>query len=424
MDDRNQRIFTTMIQPSQIRIEDFSYELPDHRIALQPLAERDASKLLVYKNRKIEAATFASIHEFIPAESLLVFNDTKVINARIRFKKNTGAGIEVFCLEPMGNITEYSRVMANTGHSSWKCFVGGAAKWKNETLEKELRIKEQRVTLFAKLEEKLPDAFVVSFSWLPAHHSFAEVIEAAGDTPLPPYIKRSADVADSSRYQTIFAKEEGSVAAPTAGLHFTPQLFKNFAAKDIRKAFVTLHVGAGTFKPVKAATMQDHEMHAEYIDVNAEAIQSLIDNIGKIIAVGTTSLRTLETLYWLGVKTVVQPSLTQLGLQQWDVYEEPLRSTILRPEVALASLLDWMKKNNTQRIFTQTQLLIAPGYRFRIANMIVTNFHQPQSTLLLLVAAAIGEDWKKLYDYALENDFRFLSYGDGNLIFIEQENND
>lgn len=410
-----------MIQPSHIKIEDFSYELPDHRIALQPLAERDASKLLVYQNGKIEASTFASIHEFIPAESLLVFNDTKVINARIRFKKSTGAGIEVFCLEPMGNITEYSRVMANTAHSSWKCLVGGAAKWKNETLEKELIIKQQPVTLYAKLEEKLTDAFMVSFSWLPAHHSFAEVIEAAGDTPLPPYIKRSVDVDDSSRYQTIFAKEEGSVAAPTAGLHFTPQLFENFALKNIRKAFVTLHVGAGTFKPVKASTMQDHEMHAEYIDVNADAIQSLIHNIEKIVAVGTTSLRTLETLYWLGVKTFVQPSLTQLGLQQWDVYEEPLRSTSMRPEAALSSLLDWMKTNNSQRIFTQTQLLIAPGYRFRIANMIVTNFHQPQSTLLLLVAAAIGDEWKKLYDYALENDFRFLSYGDGNLIFIEQE---
>lgn len=410
-----------MIQPAQIRIEDFNYELPDNRIALQPLAERDASKLLIYKNGGIATSTFASIHEFIPADSLLVFNDTKVINARIRFKKTTGASIEVFCLEPIGNITEYSRVMANTGQSSWKCLVGGAAKWKNEILEKQLIINEEPVTLFAKLEEKLTDAFLVSFSWLPAQHPFASVIEAAGDTPLPPYIKRSADVEDSSRYQTIFAKEEGSVAAPTAGLHFTPKIFENFASKNIRKAFVTLHVGAGTFKPVKAATMQDHEMHAEYIDVDVNAIQSLLTNTGKIVAVGTTSLRTIETLYWLGVKTVVNPSLTQLGLQQWDVYQEPLCSTVLTPEAALESLLDWMEKNNHQRIFTQTQLLIAPGYRFRIANMLVTNFHQPQSTLLLLVAAAIGNKWKKLYEYAMENDFRFLSYGDGNLIFIEQD---
>jgi S-adenosylmethionine:tRNA ribosyltransferase-isomerase len=246
------------------------------------------------------------------------------------------------------------------------------------------------------------------------------VIEAAGDTPLPPYIKRSADALDSRRYQTIFAKEEGSVAAPTAGLHFTPKIFENFTSKNIRQSFVTLHVGAGTFKPVKAATMQDHEMHAEYIDVDKAAILTIMNAAGSIAAVGTTSLRTLETLYWLGVKTTLDPSLTQLSLNQWDVYQEPLSTSSIGMKDALEALLHWMDLHQTNRIFTQTQLLIAPGYRFKVANMLITNFHQPQSTLLLLVAAAIGDQWKVLYEYALQHDFRFLSYGDGNLIFIDQ----
>ncbi len=418
---RNQSILTTMITPDQISIEDYTYELPEDKIALQPLQERDASKLLFYKNGNISESTFANIHEFIPASSLLVFNDTKVINARLLFKKPTGTSIEIFCLEPTGHITEYSTVMTSTERSSWKCLVGGAAKWKNEVLEKEVFIQGEQVMLYARMEEKLSDAYLISFSWIPAHHTVAAVIEAAGDTPLPPYIKRSANVEDSSRYQTIFAKEAGSVAAPTAGLHFTPKIFENFAAKNIQKAFVTLHVGAGTFKPVKAATMQDHEMHAEYIDVNTHTIEAIIPFLGSITAVGTTSVRTLETLYWLGVKTIVDPAIPQLGLQQWDVYQTPLSGTNIPAKAALESLLLWMKKNKADRIFTQTQLLIAPGYRFQIANMLITNFHQPQSTLLLLVAAAIGDEWKNLYQYALDNQFRFLSYGDGNLIFINQD---
>ena len=420
MDRSNQHIFTTMIQPAQISIEDYHYLLPDEKIALQPLQERDASKLLLYKNGVISESTFAAIHHYIPSGSTLVFNNTKVINARIRFKKTTGAAIEVFCLEPMGNITEYSNVMACTENSTWKCLVGGAAKWKNEILEKEISIQGEQVTLYAKLEEKLSDAYLLSFNWIPAHHTFASVIEAAGDTPLPPYIKRSADALDSSRYQTIFAKEEGSVAAPTAGLHFTPKIFENFTSKNIRQSFVTLHVGAGTFKPVKAATMQDHEMHAEYIDVDKAAILTIMNAAGSIAAVGTTSLRTLETLYWLGVKTTLDPSLTQLSLNQWDVYQEPLSTSSIGMKDALEALLHWMDLHQTNRIFTQTQLLIAPGYRFKVANMLITNFHQPQSTLLLLVAAAIGDQWKVLYEYALQHDFRFLSYGDGNLIFIDQ----
>ena len=418
MGSSHERIFTTMTTPAQISIDDFSYELPNEKIALQPLPERDAAKLLLYKDGEISESTFACIDQFIPENSTLVFNNTKVINARIRFKKLTGATIEVFCLEPLGLITEYSTVMMATTSSNWKCLVGGAAKWKTEKLEKEISIGGEKLMLYATLQQKLADAYEVEFSWTPAQHSFAAVIAAAGDTPLPPYIKRSADKADSNRYQTIFAKEEGSVAAPTAGLHFTPKIFENFTAKNIHSAYVTLHVGAGTFKPVKAATMQDHDMHAEYIDVDHSTIENIMSAPGSIAAVGTTSLRTLETLYWLGVKAAINPELTQLDLKQWDVYQEPLCASQLSSTAALQALLNWMHLHHTFRIFTQTQLLIAPGYRFRIAQMLVTNFHQPKSTLLLLVAAAVGEQWKNLYQYALENDYRFLSYGDGNLIFI------
>jgi S-adenosylmethionine:tRNA ribosyltransferase-isomerase len=405
------------MNPSQISIQDYSYTLPDEKIALHPLEQRDASRLLIYKAGKIDENIFANIATLLPEQTLLVFNNSRVINARIRFKKSTGAAIEIFCLEPQGIITEYSNIMAASGHSKWKCLVGGAAKWKQEVLIKNLLIEGQPVVLQASMIEKLSDAYSIQLSWSPASYSFAAIIAAAGDTPLPPYIKRNTDIEDTSRYQTIFAKEEGSVAAPTAGLHFSEAIFTKIAERNISKTFVTLHVGAGTFKPVKAAIMQDHEMHAEYIDVEKKTIVELRNKIGKIAAVGTTSLRTIESLYWLGVKALLNPKIKKLSLQQWDVYESPLASSIISPADSLNALLHWMQDNNTEHIFTQTQLLIAPGYRFRLGNILITNFHQPQSTLLLLVAAAIGDDWKKMYDYALRNDFRFLSYGDGNIIF-------
>lgn len=405
------------MNPYQISIQDYSYHLPEEKIALHPLAQRDASRLLIYKEGKITENTFANIASLLPEETLLVFNNTRVINARLRFKKPTGAAIEIFCLEPQGDITEYSTVMAATGQSQWKCLVGGAAKWKDEVLLKNININGEPVVLQASMLNKLSDAYSIQLSWSPASYSFAAVIEAAGDTPLPPYIKRNTDNEDVSRYQTIFAQEDGSVAAPTAGLHFTENIFAKLAKRNISKTFVTLHVGAGTFKPVKAASMQDHEMHAEYIDVDEKNIRELKNNLGKIAAVGTTSLRTIESLYWLGVKVFLNPAEKKLVIHQWDVYQEPLQSSAIKPADALDALLAWMEQNNTPHIFTQTQLLIAPGYRFRMANILITNFHQPQSTLLLLVAAAIGEDWKKMYDYALQHDFRFLSYGDGNLIF-------
>ena len=408
-----------MIIPKNISILDYSYLLPDDKIALHPVAERDNAKLLLYDNGNISEDSFKNIHQYIPPNSLLIFNDTKVIKARILFKKATGGSIEIFCLEPAEVISEYSTVMNKRGSTRWKCMIGRAAKWKEGGLEKQLKMKNEELRINVKLIEKLSNAYVAEFSWTPVHLTFAEVLEAAGDIPLPPYIKRSTDIADIERYQTIYARDEGSVAAPTAGLHFTENIFEELDKKKINRDFVTLHVGAGTFKPVKSATLQDHEMHAEWIEVNAEVIKKILSHTeNTIIAVGTTSLRTLESLYWLGLKAYLQPGITALQLRQWEIYEEPLINNTIPAKQALLALLKWLQQNNCNKLFTSTQVLIAPGYKFKIAGALVTNFHHPQSTLLLLVAAAIGKDWKKVYDYALENNFRFLSYGDGSLLFI------
>jgi S-adenosylmethionine:tRNA ribosyltransferase-isomerase len=404
-----------------IQIGDYTYTLPDERIAAFPLEERDASKLLVYRDGSISESVYSNIDAFLPGGSLLVFNNTRVINARVLFKKDTGGIVEIFCLEPGGHISEYNIVMNETGSSVWKCMIGGASKWKEGPLVRQLNVQGTPVTLEVRLTEKLADAYKAAFSWQPAHFSFAEIIQAAGDVPLPPYIKRETTGSDAERYQTIYAQWEGSVAAPTAGLHFTSHIFEKLAQKNIGHAFITLHVGAGTFKPVKAATMQGHLMHAEWIDVSREAISSIAAQVQNgIIAVGTTSLRTLESLYWLGAKASLQPEAEALQLAQWDVYEAPLSNTTLTAAAALAALLQWMEKKKLASLFTQTQLLIMPGYRFRVITALVTNFHQPQSTLLLLVAAAVGGDWQRIYDYALNNHFRFLSYGDGSLLFLPQ----
>lgn len=407
------------MHPKDISIADYTYALPEERIALFPLQERDASKLLIYKEGNISEDRFCNISNHLPANSLLVFNDTKVIHARLEFFKATGARIEVFCLEPAGNISEYISVMAAKEKSVWKCFVGGAAKWKDEALEKDILISGQEVKLYARKISQEGEVYIIELSWEPAHFSFAEIIDAAGKVPLPPYIKRNVGVEDESRYQTIFARQEGSVAAPTAGLHFSEAVFEKLQQKNIKKAYLTLHVGAGTFKPVKATTMAGHEMHAEYMDVSKKAIETILGS-NSIAAVGTTSLRTLESLYWLGVKARLMPDAQDLNIEQWDAYEETLINSNLNKEEALQALLLWLEKNGRENIFTKTQLLITPGYSFKVADILITNFHQPQSTLLLLVAAVIGKDWKQLYDYALQNDFRFLSYGDSNLIFIKQ----
>lgn len=404
-----------------ISIADYTYSLPEEKIALFPLEERDLSKLLVYKNEQIKEDVFQNLAEYLPDNAMLVFNNSKVIQARIRFEKKTGSTIEIFCLEPAEQtINDYSVVMNQKDSARWKCFVGGASKWKEAFLEKTILIDNEPVLLKAKIIEQITESYIIEFSWGPQHNSFAEILQHAGNIPLPPYIKRNAEPADFSRYQTIYADVEGSVAAPTAGLHFTTRTFRTLDKKNIQRRYVTLHVGAGTFKPVKAAQMKDHEMHAEWIDVDAIAIQNIRDNKGINVAVGTTSLRTLETLYWLGVKVTINPSLKSPELDQWEVYEKELATSDLSAYESLDNLLKWMKKNNKERIFTQTKILISPGYQFKIVKALITNFHQPQSTLLLLVAAAVGKKWKGIYDYALQNDFRFLSYGDANLLFMAE----
>jgi S-adenosylmethionine:tRNA ribosyltransferase-isomerase len=407
-----------LISPQHLSINDFTYDLPEEKIASYPLAERDASKLLIYNTGLIQEDIYTNLHQYLPENSLLIFNNTKVIKARIRFKKNSGGVIEIFLLEPFQ--ADYTSTLSATKTTTWKCMIGGVSKWKEGelTMGNPQGPADEQWAIKAKLIEKLSDAYIVEFNWDDGK-SFAEVLEFAGDIPLPPYIKRKTEETDIERYQTVYAADEGSVAAPTAGLHFTEGVFKSLAKKKIQTGFVTLHVGAGTFKPVKAATMQYHEMHAEWIDVGLEMIQQLIEQLDKtIVAVGTTSLRTLESLYWMGVKACQQPAIKQLNINQWEVYEAPLANSNITAQESLTALLNWMKANKQERLFTQSQILIAPGYQFKIAKAIVTNFHQPQSTLLLLVAAAIGDEWRRIYKYALENDFRFLSYGDGSLLFI------
>lgn len=422
MAGRNCCIFK-MTDPKKISILDYTYDLPADRIALHPLAERDASKLLVYKNGAISEDVYKNIADHLPGDSFLVFNNTKVIKARIRFQKSSGGIIEIFLLEPFQ--ADYTSTLSATKKTTWKCLIGGVSKWKESVLSLGFGVVglpagQAGFDLKAVLLEKLSDAYVVEFNWN-ADISFAEVLEQAGDIPLPPYIKRKTEGDDTNRYQTIYAADEGSVAAPTAGLHFTKEIFDSLAEKNIQTGFVTLHVGAGTFKPVKASTMQDHEMHAEWIDVSADMIKKLATEIDKtIVAVGTTSLRTLESLYWMGIKAMLQPTIPQLSINQWEVYEAPLANSNISAKESLTALAIWLKANKQERLFTHSQILIAPGYQFKIVKAIVTNFHQPQSTLLLLVAAATGDDWKTLYKYALENDFRFLSYGDGSLLFINK----
>ncbi|HUS00595.1 MAG TPA: S-adenosylmethionine:tRNA ribosyltransferase-isomerase [Chitinophagaceae bacterium] len=408
------------MHPKHLSINDFTYHLPADKIALHPLEERDRSRLLIYKDGNIEEDVYRNIAEHLPENSLLIFNNTKVIPARILFKKDTGGVIEIFCLEPFEENSEYVSMMSKKGSAKWKCMIGGASKWKEGSLVKRINLKNEEVILTASLKEKLPDAYVAEFTWQPWQYTFSEIIEQAGEIPLPPYIKRDIEEGDKERYQTIYAEHKGSVAAPTAGLHFTQEVFASLKENNIKTDFVTLHVGAGTFKPVKSETMQQHEMHAEWIDVSASTIENIRDSLSEnIIATGTTSLRTIESLYWMGVKSYLNKKCTidELEIKQWEVYEEPLIGQDLTAATALTSLLTWMKKNQLQKLFTRTQILIAPGYKFKIANALITNFHQPQSTLLLLVAA-ITNEWKGIYEYALKNDFRFLSYGDGCLIVI------
>ena len=404
-----------MTNPKHLSIADFDYPLPDSRIAAHPTAQRHDSRLLIYESGKISEDIFKNIHTHLPSHSLMIANNTRVVEARIIFRKPTGARIEIFCLEPGDEYPDIATALSQHGSVTWKCMVGRASSWTHQsTIQKKLG---DNSTLHAKIISKESDHFVIQLSWTPEDISFAEILHVAGSTPLPPYIKRKPDASDPERYQTVYAHYSGSVAAPTAGLHFTPEVMKNITASSIESDFVTLHVGAGTFIPVKSESMASHEMHAEFIDVKRSLIEKLLSlKNTPVIAVGTTSLRTLESLYWFGVKIYNNENITagDLHLQQWDPYDNP---SDLPLNDALLSLLKWMDEREMFSLITRTSLLIAPSYKFRIVDILITNFHQPRSTLLLLVAAFIGEEWKRVYTYALENDFRFLSYGDSCLLF-------
>lgn len=412
------------MHPKEISISDFTYDLPEEKIATHPLQKRDDSKLLVYKDGNISQSFYHYLPELLSAQCLMVFNNTKVVEARLLFQKETGGLIEIFCLEPHERYADITTAMNQTGSVQWLCLVGGASKWKNGlVLEKGLQIGSQSLRLEAKYVEKRTDCFAIELSWNDDRFSFAEILHYAGKVPLPPYIKRDVELSDAERYQTVYANFDGSVAAPTAGLHFTKEIFEALKTKGIETGFVTLHVGAGTFKPVKSERMHDHEMHAEFIEVENSFIEKLIANAHKkVIAVGTTSLRTIESLYWLGCKLLQNPKAfekTSPFLEQWEAYD--LNQQNYSVEDALNAVLDHIKNKNHNALLAKTQIIIAPGYDFKIAEGLITNFHQPSSTLLLLVAAFIGNDWRKVYDYALKNDFRFLSYGDGNLLWKNTE---
>lgn len=405
------------MHPKHLSINDFNYPLPAERIAVYPQEQRDKSKLLIYKRGEITEDIFSNIATHVPENSFFIFNNTRVLNARILFKKETGALIEIFLLEPAEPESSMEEVFQKKGSIHWKCMIGKAGKWKEKFLSKTLRIGGEVVNLKARLVDKKQDAYVTELSWTPAHFRFSEIIDTAGVTPLPPYIKRKAEESDRERYQSIFSKEEGSVAAPTASLHFTEEVFDSFSEKHIDYDFVTLHVGAGTFKPVKTDTMEGHEMHAEYIDVSIPFLQNLLQHLNNpVYCVGTTAVRTIESLYWMGVKTMANRdiSLKDLRVQQWEVYDDDLPKG--KQLEALESLIDYLTQRNLEHLFIQTKIIIAPGYEFQFVDGIITNFHQPKSTLLLLVAAFAGDKWKEIYDYALGHNFRFLSYGDACLL--------
>ena len=398
-----------------IHIEDYNYPLKAEKIADYPLENREDSKLLILKNNKIQEDNFKNISSYLPENSLMVFNNTKVIQARMQFHKESGAAIEVFCLEAAEE-KDIANALNSTESQVWKCMLGNAKKWKNGPLQREIHIKDQVISLEIEKLQQEAQIFHIRFSWNNPSIRFGEIIEYFGETPLPPYIKRKAEASDKERYQCIYAKEKGSVAAPTAGLHYTTSVLKNLTAKNIQTANLILHVSAGTFRPVKATTIAEHQMHTEKISIERKLINTIIEakKAGKsIIAVGTTTLRSLESLYWHGVKILCGKATAEIDIKQWEAYELPQNYSL---EEAYSAIL---QNNSAEQISGQSQLIIVPGYRIRSIDILNTNFHQPKSTLLLLVAAFIGDKWKNAYDYALKHDFRFLSYGDSCLFFKE-----
>jgi S-adenosylmethionine:tRNA ribosyltransferase-isomerase len=405
-----------MILPGSINISDYNYDLPADRIAQKPPFERDASRLLVFRDGHSSDEQFSGIYRLIPEGSTLVFNDTKVVRARLIFTKSTGGLIEIFCLEPLTPSTDLQMAFSQRGSSSWSCLVGNSKKWKNEILV--MHADDKGGWLKAERKASLGDGcFEIAFSWAPASLSFSEVLAAAGKVPLPPYIIREPADDDIDRYQTVYAKHEGSVAAPTAGLHFTKAILKRLEAGKCMELGVTLHVGLGTFRPVNVADIREHIMHREAISVELSTLKALKSRLGHpVIAVGTTSARTLESLYWLGVKALAHPHTETLTVDQWDPYEMA-SSELPGPAEALDALVSFLESKGLDKYQGSTSLIIVPGYRFRIVNNLITNFHMPQSTLLLLIAAFTGEAWKDAYSHALANNYRFLSYGDACMFF-------
>jgi S-adenosylmethionine:tRNA ribosyltransferase-isomerase len=416
------------LDPRHIRISDYQYDLPDERIAKFPIAGRDHSKLLVYNKGEVGEDVFYHLPGYLPKGALMVFNNTKVIQARMHFRKAdangepTGALIEVFLLEP-AEPADYEQMFQTTGHCAWYCLVGNLKKWKEGPLMREIRIKNSVLRVSATRGPIHGTSHRIDFSWevvseessLHSKISFAEILDVMGELPIPPYLNRETQDSDKTTYQTVYSKIKGSVAAPTAGLHFTPEVLADLDAHGIEREELTLHVGAGTFKPVKSEEMEGHEMHTEYISVRRQTIAKLLNHDCQAIAVGTTSVRTLESLYYMGLKLMANPDLTedQLHVSQWEPYET---SHTVAPVTALETLASWMDARGLEVLHSSTQIIICPGYDYKVVRMLVTNFHQPQSTLLLLVSAFVGGDWRKIYDYALAHDFRFLSYGDSSLL--------
>ncbi len=403
-----------MIRFPDINIDDYDYDLSENRIAQYPVRERDGSKLLIYNKGIISGDLFRNISRYLPSDSLMVFNNTRVIRARIIFRKETGANIEVFCLEPLSPC-DYEQAFTSGSPVEWKCIIGNLKKWKNNSITCSFVHRERHYTLSASKIKAEGEAWRILFKWDSADISFGEVIEAAGHIPLPPYVKREEEDEDYIRYQTIYSKINGSVASPTAGLHFTESVLEDIRKKGIRQVDLTLHVGAGTFRPVKAKDLTLHEMHCEHFIITREVVETLLSHKGRIIAVGTTSVRALESLYWIGVKILsrIQNENGEFYIDQWEPSSNKQEYTL---KESLAAILSYMDKRETGLLSAATRIMIIPGYKFRVVNGMITNFHMPKSTLLLLVSAWTGEDWKKIYRYAMENDFRLLSYGDSSLL--------
>ena len=399
----------------QIRISEYNYQLPDERIAKFPIAERDHSKLLVYEHGQISDDVFYHLPKYLPKNSLMVFNNTKVIQARLHFRKETGALIEIFLLEPIVP-ADYEQMFQTVGSCSWSCLVGNLKKWKEGELTRQIDVNGQSFTLRASRRGEHGTGHQIDFEWDAQTVSFSEILEAVGELPIPPYLNRKTQESDKTTYQTVYSKIKGSVAAPTAGLHFTEKVLHEIDACGIDREELTLHVGAGTFKPVKSECIEGHEMHSEFISVRRQTLENLLQHDASAIAVGTTSVRTLESLYYIGLKLESSPDLSEdeLHVSQWEPYEQ--KGASIPATQAIRNIVEYLDRHQRSVLNTSTQIIIAPGYEYKIVKVLITNFHQPQSTLLLLVSAFLKGDWRRVYDYALSNDFRFLSYGDSSLL--------